>query len=175
MNSVIGPTQMAFMKGRQLVDNFIIAEEVIHSWKKGDRGGILVKLDFEKAYDCVDHSFLLKLLANMGCGQKWIDWISLCISGSKEDLTLLLLDISNKCVDKDHIRAGRAVNCSIWIPSMDSDLFFNVDGLARGSPGEANIRGVLRDATGKVFLLFFSYLGVTDSNPTEVHSILRAC
>ena len=55
MNSVIGPNQMAFIKDRQIVDNFVIAEEVIRSWKKDSQGGLLVKLDFVKAYDSVDH------------------------------------------------------------------------------------------------------------------------
>ncbi|KAK3205564.1 hypothetical protein Dsin_019610 [Dipteronia sinensis] len=49
MDSVIGPAQMAFVKDRQIVDSFVIAEEVIHTWRKSGRGGLLVKLDFEKA------------------------------------------------------------------------------------------------------------------------------
>ena len=49
MDFVIGPTQSAFVKGHQIVDSFIIAEEVIHSRKKDGKGGMLVKLDFEKA------------------------------------------------------------------------------------------------------------------------------
>ncbi|KAK3199060.1 hypothetical protein Dsin_022475 [Dipteronia sinensis] len=46
MNSVISLNQMAFVKDRQILDSFIIAEEVIHSWKKEGVGGFLIKLDF---------------------------------------------------------------------------------------------------------------------------------
>ncbi|KAK3206771.1 hypothetical protein Dsin_020817 [Dipteronia sinensis] len=56
MNSVIGEYQMAFVKDRQILDSFVVAEEIIHSWKNDKVGGLLVKLDFEKAYDSVDHS-----------------------------------------------------------------------------------------------------------------------
>ncbi|KAK3221067.1 hypothetical protein Dsin_015037 [Dipteronia sinensis] len=51
INSVISETQMAFVKNRQILDSFVIVEEVIHHWKKCRKGGLLVKLDFKKAYD----------------------------------------------------------------------------------------------------------------------------
>ncbi|KAI9153519.1 hypothetical protein LWI28_012562 [Acer negundo] len=49
MDSVIREFQMAFVKNRQILDSFVIAEEIIHMWKKDNKGGLLVKLDFEKA------------------------------------------------------------------------------------------------------------------------------
>jgi hypothetical protein len=80
MDTVISPNQMAFVKGRQIVDSFVVAEEAIHTWRKDGKGGILVKLDFEKAYDSVDHGFLLEVLGFMGFGSKWIEWMKGCIS-----------------------------------------------------------------------------------------------
>ncbi|KAK3188531.1 hypothetical protein Dsin_028092 [Dipteronia sinensis] len=32
-SSVIGETQMTFVKNRQILDSFVIAEEIIHHWK----------------------------------------------------------------------------------------------------------------------------------------------
>ena len=75
MNSIIGDFQMAFVKGRQILDSFVIAEEVINKWKREEDGGMVIKLDFEKAYDCVDHGFLDDVLACMGFGEKWRGWI----------------------------------------------------------------------------------------------------
>ncbi|KAK2649624.1 hypothetical protein Ddye_017113 [Dipteronia dyeriana] len=57
-----------------------IKKEVIHKWRKSGEGGLLVKLDFEKAYDNVDHSFLEEMLVKMGFGSKWRNWIKSCIS-----------------------------------------------------------------------------------------------
>ncbi|KAK3189918.1 hypothetical protein Dsin_029479 [Dipteronia sinensis] len=62
MQSVIGDYQIAFIKNRQILDSFVIAEEVIHKWKTEKDGGLLVKLDFEKAYDSVDHTFVDNML-----------------------------------------------------------------------------------------------------------------
>ncbi|KAK2663059.1 hypothetical protein Ddye_001633 [Dipteronia dyeriana] len=81
MDSVISPTQMAFLKDRHIIDSFVIAEEVIHSWKKKGNGGLLVKLDFQKAYDTVDHDFCLSF-GKEGLGSKWCSWIKWCISSS---------------------------------------------------------------------------------------------
>ncbi|KAK2656853.1 hypothetical protein Ddye_009905 [Dipteronia dyeriana] len=80
MNYVIGDYQMAFVKDRKILDSFVIANEIIHSWRNDRVGGILVKLDFEKAYDSVNHSFLDSILENMGFGFKWRQWLRCCIS-----------------------------------------------------------------------------------------------
>ncbi|KAK0599556.1 hypothetical protein LWI29_006326 [Acer saccharum] len=79
IGTVVGDTQMAFIKDRHILDGFVIAEEIIHYWKKGKEGGLMVKLDFEKAYDSVDHSFLDDILGDMGFGQKWRQWMRHCI------------------------------------------------------------------------------------------------
>ncbi|KAK2660472.1 hypothetical protein Ddye_007005 [Dipteronia dyeriana] len=71
MNLVMDPTQMVFVKDRQIIDNFVIAEWVIHSWKKDKEGGLLLKLDFEKAYNSVDHAFLDSMMSKMGFGSRW--------------------------------------------------------------------------------------------------------
>ncbi|KAK2654365.1 hypothetical protein Ddye_014221 [Dipteronia dyeriana] len=80
MASIIGESQKAFIKNRQILDSFVIAEERIHKWRKGGEGGLLVKLDFEKASDSVDHIFLVEMLVKMGFGSKWRNWIKGCIS-----------------------------------------------------------------------------------------------
>ena len=47
---------------------------------KDNVGGVLCKLDIEKAYDHVSWSFLLVGLKKMGFGERWIKWIEWCIS-----------------------------------------------------------------------------------------------
>ena len=47
--------------------------------QKNGGGGILCKLDIEKAYDNVNWSFLFLLFERMGFGAKWISWIQWCI------------------------------------------------------------------------------------------------
>ena len=92
--------------------------------------------------------------------------------GSNIDLTLLMLDLNDRCVD---IAPTKKKSIVQWCPPMDNDLFFNVDGSARGNPGDAGIGGVLRDSTGKVLCLFSFFVGISDSNTAEVLAVHRAC
>ncbi|KAK2654997.1 hypothetical protein Ddye_008049 [Dipteronia dyeriana] len=83
MTSIVGENQMAIIKDRQILDSFVIAEEIIDKWRKGGEGGLLVKLDLENAYDCVDHFFLQEMLVKMGFALKWRNWIKGCITTPK--------------------------------------------------------------------------------------------
>ncbi|KAK3204962.1 hypothetical protein Dsin_019008 [Dipteronia sinensis] len=93
MTTVIGESQMAFVQGRQITDSFVIAEEIINKWKWETIGGLVVKIDFQKAYDSVDHVFLDSMLEGMGFGTKWRKWILDSIS---TPLLLVLVNGSPK-------------------------------------------------------------------------------
>jgi hypothetical protein len=50
-DKLIGPSQTAFILGRYIMEGVVVLHETIHElqWKKQD--GVILKLDFEKAYD----------------------------------------------------------------------------------------------------------------------------
>ncbi|XP_028115979.1 uncharacterized protein LOC114313761 [Camellia sinensis] len=62
------------------VDQEDCANEVVDGWKKTKRRGIILKLDFEKAYDSVNWGFQYSMMSNFGFGDKWVEWIKTCIS-----------------------------------------------------------------------------------------------
>ncbi|KAK5786931.1 hypothetical protein PVK06_041581 [Gossypium arboreum] len=82
ISDLVSETQCAFIKGRQIFDGILIANEVIHSMKKmkGDEGNLIFKLDFSKAYDCVGWDFLKLVLRKMGFGVRWIGWLMECVT-----------------------------------------------------------------------------------------------
>ncbi|KAK3183267.1 hypothetical protein Dsin_030553 [Dipteronia sinensis] len=98
-------------------------------------------------------------------------WFKNHCSGSKDDLTILILDVSDRCVDISAAKVQRVV-----VPHPPFlDLSFYVDGSARGNPGEAGIGGILRDLRGRILCLFSFYVGVLDAFSAEVMAIHRAC
>ncbi|GKV40368.1 hypothetical protein SLEP1_g48023 [Rubroshorea leprosula] len=79
---VIGKQQMAFIKGRQLSEGVIIANEIIDDAKKQKRECFLFKIDLEKAFDKVSWHFLDYMLMRMRFGDIWRGWIRECLQTS---------------------------------------------------------------------------------------------
>ncbi|KAJ9562049.1 hypothetical protein OSB04_007209 [Centaurea solstitialis] len=83
IGSIISNVQSAFIKGRSILDGVLIANETTSFLKRNKRKGMVFKVDFEKAYDTVEWSFLLEGLENMGFGDKWRKWIEACLLSSR--------------------------------------------------------------------------------------------
>ncbi|XP_028773622.1 uncharacterized protein LOC114730681 [Neltuma alba] len=78
----ISPNQCGFVPGRLSSDNIIVAQEVIHSMRnmKGKKGFMAIKIDLEKAYDCVNWNFLIGCLKELQLPNHFVDIISSCVS-----------------------------------------------------------------------------------------------
>lgn len=61
----------------------------------------------------------------------------------------------------------------VWVPPSGDVLKFDVARDARGKPGPAGIRGVLRDGQWVVFIMFSKNVGIMGSNKVEVVAILE--
>ncbi|KAL9988158.1 hypothetical protein ACROYT_G002566 [Oculina patagonica] len=67
--------QNAYVKGRSIFDAVRTIDDVLEYTKCSDQSGILVTIDFEKAFDSLDHRFLLKVLRTFNFGPSFIQWI----------------------------------------------------------------------------------------------------
>ena len=85
---LIDETQSAFVMNRQIFDGVLIANESINWLKKRKFPGTLVKLDFQKAYDSVNWSFLKLVMMKFGFGRKWINWIMNCVCSASMSILL---------------------------------------------------------------------------------------
>ncbi|XP_074336502.1 uncharacterized protein LOC141673654 [Apium graveolens] len=74
-DKLVGVNQFGFVKGRQAVESIFIVNEVFHFMKTSKNKGLILKLDFEKAFDSVNWSFLFKTLKCLGLGSRWIKWM----------------------------------------------------------------------------------------------------
>lgn len=81
---LVGKQQTAFVKGRRIGDNILLAQELLRNFHR-DRGSprCAIKVDLMKAYDTVKWEFLIAVLRTVGFPEIVIQWITECISTVK--------------------------------------------------------------------------------------------
>ncbi|KAE8707155.1 hypothetical protein F3Y22_tig00110387pilonHSYRG00987 [Hibiscus syriacus] len=140
MHVCVVENQCAFVPGRRIFDNFLVAHELIHylkGSKNGPNKGVAIKLDKEKAYDRVEWGFLLDVMIRMGFSSSFVNLIRKCISTvSFQGLSTLLL----KAQRRNEIKGIRA---SMRGPRI-THLLFADDSLLFVKNSAAEVRKVKR-------------------------------
>jgi hypothetical protein len=72
---LISSNQSAFIKGRYILESVVVAHEIVHSLHKSGDPGMILKLDYEKAYDRVSWNFLFDMLTSRGFSENWVNWM----------------------------------------------------------------------------------------------------
>ncbi|KAL4282793.1 hypothetical protein GQ457_16G013670 [Hibiscus cannabinus] len=83
MSFCIADNQATFVRGQNIMDNILIAHEIIHSQNSIGTGpfqGVAIKLDMKKAFDRVERDFLREVMLRMGFLASWVCLIIRCIS-----------------------------------------------------------------------------------------------
>ncbi|KAK4268822.1 hypothetical protein QN277_022056 [Acacia crassicarpa] len=82
LDACISQNQSAFVPGRCIHDNIIIAHEVYHYLRHKRSGGkyeFSLKMDMSKAYDRVEWDFIESVLLRFGFYPKWVVLIMKCV------------------------------------------------------------------------------------------------
>jgi hypothetical protein len=107
---IISNTHSAFVPGRLVTDNVLVAYESFHTIKnkrQGKRGICAVKLDMHKAYDRVEWGFLRDMMMRLGFDLSWVNLIMSCVT---------------------------TINYSVWFNSDETEAFTPTRGLRQGDP-----------------------------------------
>ena len=80
---IISPKQSAFVPGRLIIDNVLVAYETLHTMharKKGKKGSMALKLNISKAYDRLEWQFLQGIMEKMDFPTQWIERVMSCVT-----------------------------------------------------------------------------------------------
>jgi hypothetical protein len=108
--NIINEAQSAFLTGRMITDNSLIAFEAFHYLKKHrktNQGYVGIKLDIAKAYDSLEWEFIEKTLIAMGFPTRCVILIMTCI---------------------------RSVSFSILVNGQPTEVFYPQRGIRQGDP-----------------------------------------
>jgi hypothetical protein len=82
LDKCILDNQFAFVPGRSILDDVMVAIEIVHFMKsktKGKSGIVALKLDISKVYDRIDWEYLKEVVFKMGFFQQWVRLMMMCI------------------------------------------------------------------------------------------------
>ncbi len=80
LSDLISPNHTAFIRGRNISENIILAQELVKGYQKArGKSRCAIKGGLEKAYDSVERKFILMCLLAVVCPPKYVQWISECI------------------------------------------------------------------------------------------------
>jgi hypothetical protein len=172
----ISHEQSAFVEHRSIVDNVMIATEIIHHMKcktRGKMGEVALKIDISKAYDRVDWNYVKKIMAKMGFHDQWVRWMSMCME-SVHYQVLVNGESVGPIRPKRGLRQGDPLSPYLFIMCAEG-----LSGLIKKSEARGEIHGikVCRGAPLLTHLLFaddcFLFCRADESECVKLKEVLK--
>ncbi|KAJ9544003.1 hypothetical protein OSB04_023710 [Centaurea solstitialis] len=86
---LVGPTQSAFIPGRRIADNIMMAHELVVGYQRQQgQPRCAFKIDLRKAYDTVDWRYLACILSGLGFHTVFCKWIDELLNTSSFSIVL---------------------------------------------------------------------------------------
>ena len=81
-------SQSGFLKGRNILEGLVVLQEIVHELKRTRQPAVLLKLDFEKAYDRVNWEFIREVLTRKGFESGFVHRIMHLVSGGQTAVSI---------------------------------------------------------------------------------------
>lgn len=114
LNSIVSNTQTGFLSGRQISDSTRLVYDLMYHVEKKNIPGMLMLIDFEKAFDSLSWKFLYSVLAFFGYDQNFINWIKM-FNNNIEAYALQYGKLSPKIIIERGCRQGDPISSYLFL------------------------------------------------------------
>lgn len=88
ITKLVHKNQYGFIKHRTIQDCVAWAFEYLHMCHHSKKEIVVIKLDFEKAFDKMEHQAIIKILQAKGFGERWIGWVRALFTSATSQVLL---------------------------------------------------------------------------------------
>lgn len=88
ITSLVHKNQYGFIRSRTIQDCLAWAFEYLHLCERSRKEIVILKLDFEKAFDKIDHQAMLDIMHHKGFGSTWLKWMKMIFESGTSSVLL---------------------------------------------------------------------------------------
>lgn len=110
---IIHNSQAGFVRGRSITDHVRIARLMTDYAEATEENGVIVALDQEKAYDKIDHDYLLKVLRKLNLPENFVKIVQTLYSQA-DTVVIINGEISDPFRVKRGVRQGDPLSCLLF-------------------------------------------------------------
>ena len=83
LNGIIDETQKGFLRNRFISENTRLVYDILDHMKRQEKNGVLLLIDFEKAFDSLEWSFINRVLKSYNFGNDFRKWFNVLYQDAK--------------------------------------------------------------------------------------------
>ena len=82
IDKIVGKEQSAYIKYRDISNNLTLINDILDFLKEKNKPGVILAIDFTKAFDSISRRFLLNAFKRFGFGTEFVRWISVLMQNN---------------------------------------------------------------------------------------------
>ena len=165
IEKIVTKDQVGYIKGRNISTTIRTIDDIIEYWNLKDRPGILLALDFQKAFDSISKQFMLCAFRKFGFGTDFLQWVSTLFKNTRSCI------IYNGWVSESFdVRCGIRQGC----PFSPLAFIIGVELLAIRFRANNDVNGLTLDIDQILkVLLYADDITVFVEQENDVHQVLN--